>query len=76
MDDLTTRLRRLKEFLRGADALEGRWYGEAHKPAFWWRKHLGDIEMAITRIAVLEAEVRRLKSTPTHKGRNGSEGDR
>jgi hypothetical protein len=63
MDDLSTRLRTLKEFLRGAGEMEGRWFGEQHKPAFWWRKHLADIDLALTRIAVLEAEVARLKET-------------
>ena len=62
MDDLKTRLRTFADFLYGAGELDGRWYGESHKPAFWWRKHLGDINLAITRIAVLEAEIDSLKA--------------
>lgn len=61
MDDLKTRLRNLKRFLGGSDELEGRVFGEYCTPMFWWRKHLGDIELAIARIAVLEAEVAKLK---------------
>lgn len=27
-------------FLNGVDQLEGRWFGEQHKPQYWWRRYL------------------------------------
>lgn len=61
MPHLKTRLRNLKEFLRGQEPLDERWFSDAYHPAFWWRKHLADIDLAITRITVLENEIKRLK---------------
>jgi len=48
MTDLKTRLRTLKEYLHRAGTVDG--------------KYLSDIDLAISRISVLESEIERLKA--------------
>jgi len=51
-----------REFLRGAGAMDGRWYGEKHRPAFWWRKYLKRIDALMEVVPALAAERDRLRA--------------